>query len=128
MSPELIQGKMYNHKSDIWSLGCLIHQLCVLKPLFHEAKTQDELKELILAAEVPSLPKHYSESLDNVVKTMLVKKCTQSLAILCADFRSLAPEQLKTPWYQINVRSTNLTEEGEGVHPVNCAAPQMPRQ
>ncbi|KAJ7790324.1 kinase-like domain-containing protein [Mycena olivaceomarginata] len=47
MSPELIQGKMYNHKSDIWSLGCLIYHLCVLTPLFHEAKTQSELNKLI---------------------------------------------------------------------------------
>ncbi|KAJ7814343.1 kinase-like domain-containing protein [Mycena olivaceomarginata] len=43
MSPELIQG----NKSDIWSLGCLIYHLCVLTPLFHEAKTQSELNELI---------------------------------------------------------------------------------
>ena len=31
MSPELIQERDYDAKSDIWSLGCLIYELCALK-------------------------------------------------------------------------------------------------
>jgi serine/threonine protein kinase len=31
MSPELIQEKAYDTKVDIWSLGCLIYELCALK-------------------------------------------------------------------------------------------------
>lgn len=31
MSPELMQEKAYDTKSDIWSLGCLIYELCALK-------------------------------------------------------------------------------------------------
>lgn len=31
MSPELMQEKSYDTKSDIWSLGCLIYELCALK-------------------------------------------------------------------------------------------------
>ena len=47
MSPELMQEKSYDSKSDIWSLGCLIFELCALKPPFHEAKTHAELSILI---------------------------------------------------------------------------------
>ncbi|KAJ7877104.1 hypothetical protein B0H14DRAFT_3130276 [Mycena olivaceomarginata] len=42
-------------------------------PLFHEAKTQSELNKLIQGAKVPSLPRSYSQSLNDVVKTMLVQ-------------------------------------------------------
>ncbi len=47
MSPELMQEKAYDSKSDVWSLGCLIYELCALKPPFHEAKTHAELSILI---------------------------------------------------------------------------------
>jgi len=43
MSPELMQEKVYDSKSDIWSLGCLIYELCALNPPFSEAKTHSEL-------------------------------------------------------------------------------------
>ena len=34
LSPELCEEKPYNHKSDIWSLGCLIYELAALHPPF----------------------------------------------------------------------------------------------
>ncbi|KAL1699982.1 kinase-like domain-containing protein [Schizophyllum commune] len=71
MSPELMQGKAYDSKSDIWSLGCLIYELCALKPPFHEAKTHNELNILIRNGRIPPLPRGYSQSLSGVIKAML---------------------------------------------------------
>ena len=47
MSPELMQEKEYDSKSDIWSLGCLIYEVCAHKSPFHEAKTHSELSILV---------------------------------------------------------------------------------
>ncbi|KZT04268.1 kinase-like protein [Laetiporus sulphureus 93-53] len=71
MSPELMQEKAYDSKSDIWSLGCLIYELCALKPPFHEAKTHAELSILIRNGRIPPLPKGYSNALASVIKSML---------------------------------------------------------
>ncbi|KAF8964912.1 kinase-like domain-containing protein [Flammula alnicola] len=71
MSPELMQEKAYDSKSDIWSLGCLIYELCALKPPFHEAKTHSELIIFIRNGRIPPLPRGYSQSLTPVIKSML---------------------------------------------------------
>ena len=31
LSPEICEGKSYNSKSDIWSLGCVLYEMCTLK-------------------------------------------------------------------------------------------------
>jgi len=34
MSPEVVQGRPYEYKSDMWSFGCLIYELAMLQPPF----------------------------------------------------------------------------------------------
>jgi len=34
LSPELCEEKPYNHKSDIWSLGCVLYELCTYRHPF----------------------------------------------------------------------------------------------
>jgi len=44
MLQEVIKGGKYNKKSDIWSLGCLVYELCSLSPPF----TGSNVKHLAL--------------------------------------------------------------------------------
>jgi serine/threonine protein kinase len=34
LSPELCEGKRYNHKSDVWALGCVLYELATFKHAF----------------------------------------------------------------------------------------------
>ena len=34
LSPEIVQSKPYNAKTDIWSLGVMLYELCALRPPF----------------------------------------------------------------------------------------------
>jgi NIMA (never in mitosis gene a)-related kinase len=74
MSPELISGKRYDEKSDIWALGCVIYEMAVLRPPFNSIlRSEDELKRNILHQVPKRLPPLYSEALTSCVRSMLQK-------------------------------------------------------
>ncbi|XP_040920418.1 serine/threonine-protein kinase Nek2 [Toxotes jaculatrix] len=70
MSPEQINRMSYNEKSDIWSLGCLLYELCALSPPF-TAYNQKELAERIREGKFRRIPYRYSEQLNSLLSKML---------------------------------------------------------
>ncbi|XP_053193012.1 serine/threonine-protein kinase Nek2 [Scomber japonicus] len=70
MSPEQINRMSYNEKSDIWSLGCLLYELCALSPPF-TAYNQKELAERIREGKFRRIPYRYSEELNTLLAKML---------------------------------------------------------
>ena len=34
LSPEICRSEKYNSKSDIWGLGCVLYEMCSLRPAF----------------------------------------------------------------------------------------------
>ncbi|NXK96609.1 NEK2 kinase, partial [Formicarius rufipectus] len=70
MSPEQMNYMSYNEKSDIWSLGCLLYELCALSPPF-TASSQKELAEKIREGKFRRIPYRYSEQLNELLKEML---------------------------------------------------------
>jgi len=36
MAPEMHAGRSYSFAADVWSLGCLVFELCALEPLFQD--------------------------------------------------------------------------------------------
>uniref|UniRef100_A0A3Q2CD91 Serine/threonine-protein kinase Nek2 n=1 Tax=Cyprinodon variegatus TaxID=28743 RepID=A0A3Q2CD91_CYPVA len=70
MSPEQINRMSYNEKSDIWSLGCLLYELCALSPPF-TAYNQRELAEKIRDGKFRRIPYRYSEELNTLLGKML---------------------------------------------------------
>lgn len=60
----------YNAKSDVWSLGCLLYELCSLSPPFLAAN-QRELAVKIRYGKFPRLPANYSDELNSFVRNLL---------------------------------------------------------
>lgn len=70
MSPEQINEERYNHKSDIWSLGCIIYEAACLKPPF-QADNYLSLAMKIKEGKFDRIPDHYSDDLQKVIESML---------------------------------------------------------
>jgi len=70
MSPEIVSDLSYTHKSDIWSLGCIIYELCQLSPPFN-AKTHWSLIDKIKSGQYQPIPKQYSQELRTVIDMCL---------------------------------------------------------
>ena len=71
MSPETFSGKV-TEKSDIFSLGCLMHEFCSLKKLFDVVGNDPEKVKAKILTETPArIPPFYSNSLAKIVKLML---------------------------------------------------------
>ncbi|KAG9478042.1 hypothetical protein GDO78_013176 [Eleutherodactylus coqui] len=76
LSPELCQDIPYSSKSDVWSLGCLLYEMCALKPAF-DATNIISLFYKIVKGDYPPLSDCYSTGLHLLVKTVL-DKCPES--------------------------------------------------
>ena len=70
MSPEICAAERYTLHSDIWSLGCVMYELCARTQPFN-AKTHFHLIQKIKEGRVEPLPKVYSHELQNVIKSCL---------------------------------------------------------
>lgn len=81
LSPELCEEKPYNHKSDIWSLGCVLYELCTFRHPF-EAKNQGSLIMKIVRGQYPAISSKYSEDLRDMVGSLLTKDYRKRPAIV----------------------------------------------
>lgn len=55
ISPEIVENKPYSFKTDIWSLGVILYEMCTLKPPFN-AINLPALAMRIIKGNYPPLP------------------------------------------------------------------------
>ena len=68
--PEVWQDKPYDSRSDIWSLGCILYEMCALRPPFM-AKDMRGLYNKVVKGVFPSIPCWYSDDIANVISLCL---------------------------------------------------------
>uniref|UniRef100_A0A672H7P8 Serine/threonine-protein kinase Nek2 n=1 Tax=Salarias fasciatus TaxID=181472 RepID=A0A672H7P8_SALFA len=100
MSPEQINRMSYNEKSDIWSLGCLLYELCALTPPF-TAHNQKDLAEKIREGKFRRIPFRYSSELNVLLSKMLnlkdyLRPSVESILQSSLLSEAVAEEQRKT--------------------------------
>jgi len=90
MSPEICENKPYTFKSDVWSFGCVLYELCMLKHAF-AAENLLGLVYKIVSDKYEPIPKMYSQELNRLIKGMLEK---------IADARPSVGNLLADPYVQ----------------------------
>ena len=69
-SPEVWMNKPYSFKSDLWSIGCVIYEMCELKTPFN-GKDMDELFINVCMNKAERINKRYSDDLWLMIKKLL---------------------------------------------------------
>ena len=69
-SPEIWQNKPYSYKSDLWSVGCIIYEMCCLRTPF-KGKNFEELCQNICNGKIEKISSRYSNELWNLIKMLL---------------------------------------------------------
>ena len=80
MAPEIWKKEGYNTKSDIWSLGVLLYEMCSFNKPF-EDENEENLCQKIINAKYASLGNKYSKELSGLIDEMLKIKPEERISI-----------------------------------------------
>uniref|UniRef100_A0A3Q4A8X6 Protein kinase domain-containing protein n=1 Tax=Mola mola TaxID=94237 RepID=A0A3Q4A8X6_MOLML len=69
VAPEIWDNKPYNNKSDVWSLGCVLYELCTRRHPFQASSWRGLILKVCRGA-YPPLPGHLPYELQHLVKQM----------------------------------------------------------
>ena len=74
----MVDSQNYGFKADVWSLGCVIYEVCALERLFPVKDAENrpvglfKMMDLIKNAEIRQIPSFYSRDLRELVKYFLL--------------------------------------------------------
>ncbi|XP_068002471.1 serine/threonine-protein kinase Nek11 [Melanerpes formicivorus] len=119
MSPEALKHQGYNTKSDIWSLGCILYELCCLSHAFTGHSFLSVVLKIVEGA-TPSLPAPYPSQLNTLLCSMLDKN--PALRPAAADILRMPyiEEQLKCKFTDLAVQDKALGWK-KGAAPISAA-------
>ena len=72
LSPEILNGSPYDNKTDIWSLGCVLFELCALtNPFGGKNASLGSIVSSIFKGSYPPLDPLYSSDLNTLLSSLL---------------------------------------------------------
>ncbi|XP_061758160.1 NIMA-related kinase 12 [Nerophis ophidion] len=99
LSPELCQDVPYGSKCDIWALGCLLYEICALKPPF-AATNLLSLFIKITKGEYQPLPELYSRNVSFLMHGMLCVEPENRPSAACIVDSAFVQEHLRHIQYE----------------------------
>ena len=117
MSPEQIDEKCYNEKSDIWSLGCFLYEITNLHPPF-EATNHLSLALKIKSGKIEKINGMYSKELERVILWMMninqnKRPSVEDLINLPMVSLRIREKKIKDSWNRYKKYEESLKEKEE---------------
>jgi len=110
ISPEICENLLYDRKSDIWALGCVLFELTTLKYAF-TAKNMKTLIAKITMADHNSLPPNTNPKIRGLIKKLLNKNPKQRPVVteiledpFLKEFKDKVPCRTKIPFPSVRIR------------------------
>lgn len=121
MSPEICQNKPYSFKSDVWSLGCVLYELCTLRHAF-DAQNLNGLVMKIIRGTYPPISSSYSQKLSSLVSKMLNKTPSQrpslDQVLKLPMLRKYIPSSLTGLHSQLDILGIDINSDVPAAMPV----------
>ncbi|XP_019291845.1 serine/threonine-protein kinase Nek11 isoform X7 [Panthera pardus] len=115
MSPEALKHQGYNTKSDIWSLACILYEMCCMNHAFTGSNFLSIVLKIV-EGDTPSLPQRYPRELNTIMERMLNKS---------PSLRPSAIEILKIPYIDEQLQIRNFDAENLPLVRLMCRYSEM---
>ncbi|XP_043824463.1 serine/threonine-protein kinase Nek11 isoform X2 [Dromiciops gliroides] len=122
MSPEALKHQGYDTKSDIWSLACILYELCCMNHAF----TGHNFLSIVLKiveGDTPSLPGRYPEELNAIMQSMLNKSPSlrpSAIEILKIPYIDEQLQCMMCKYSNMTLEDKNLNRQTESAHLINA--------
>ncbi|XP_066101219.1 serine/threonine-protein kinase Nek11 isoform X3 [Saccopteryx bilineata] len=127
MSPEALKHQGYDTKSDIWSLACILYEMCCLSHAFTGSNFLSIVLKIV-EGDTPSLPKRYPGELNAIMEGMLNKTPSlrpSAIEILKIPYIDEQLQHLVYRYSEIMPEDKNVNCQKEAAHIINAMQKQL---
>ncbi|XP_067853818.1 serine/threonine-protein kinase Nek11 [Heptranchias perlo] len=117
MSPEVLNHQGYDSKSDIWSLACILYEMCCLDHAFTGHNFMSVVLKIV-EGETPSLPNRCSSKLNAIMESMLQKDPSRrpsAAEILKIPYIDQELQNIKCKFSNITMKDRTITSQKEAL-------------
>ncbi|KAM5154507.1 serine/threonine-protein kinase Nek11 isoform 3-T3 [Callospermophilus lateralis] len=122
MSPEALKHQGYDTKSDIWSLACILYEMCCMDHAFTGSNFLSIVLKIV-EGDTPSLPERYPRELNTIMESMLNKNPSlrpSALEILKNPYIDEQLQHLMCRYSEITLEDKNLDCQKEAARIINA--------
>ncbi|XP_026309965.1 serine/threonine-protein kinase Nek11 isoform X2 [Piliocolobus tephrosceles] len=122
MSPEALKHQGYDTKSDIWSLACILYEMCCMNHAFAGSNFLSIVLKIV-EGDTPSLPERYPKELNAILESMLNKNPSlrpSAIEILKIPYIDEQLQHLMCRHSEMTLEDKNLDCQKEAAHIINA--------